>query len=81
MPIELKFQNGSVWIKAVQIHVANPKTGRHDAGKWVIFFSFSMPGQIFYGETFKDTGSMPMLWNTDSEGISNATERFRQLLD
>ena len=80
-PQELKYKKGSVWIQAIQIHLFNPATNKHDKGKWVVYFSFAMPSYVIGGETFKDSNSMPMLWNTDKEGIDFVTEKFRLLLD
>ena len=80
-PQELKFKKGSVWIQAIQIHLFNPATKKHDGGKWVVYFNFGMPTYAIGGETFKDSSGLPMIWDTDKEGLDYATEKFRLLLD
>jgi hypothetical protein len=79
-PQELRYTKGSVWVKAVQIHVYKETSRKYDGGKFIAFYSFSIPGQIFYGETLKDEASRPMLWDTEEDALKYAKIFFEYIL-
>ena len=80
MPLELRYRNGSVWVKAVQINVFYATSNRYTDGRFLIYFSFSRPGGVFYAETLKDERNNLLFRDTEQDGLNYAGQYFGQQL-
>lgn len=68
---KLTFRQAIVWLTAIEVLIPNGEE-MLKGGQWVVYFSFTEPSGIAYGESIKGDGGHTMLFRSADDALDYA---------